>query len=323
MKANKILRLAFSSCLIPIGAVLVVIVGTKPIAQWGPASQLFSGVGLAAIITGIDSLFRQIAILRLESEETGEDIARRVHKLLAQIPIGSNGIRLLAQVRKGFDGYYTWAIKLEPQELFFAGRSVLHRVDDDFRRRSIGPTEEVITRRLKHGATIRILFLDPGSDLIARLAAEEGQDKNRMMFDIGRSLGIVLRLYHLIQQDSNLHHNAQLQVRLYDKVPYFAYHKEDDKVIVGFYFSSALGSSTAAFDVIDPDTQNFFAGHFLSIFDRATPLLEFSRKNAVPAFNTKSFEQACKEITDCIGEDQAHAALEPATPTRVARAQAS
>lgn len=57
---------------------------------------------------------------------------------------------------------------------------------------------------------------------------------------------------------------------MYDEVPHFAYHRQDDDVIIGFYFLSALGSAAAAFEVADAKTKEFFGDHFAAIFDRAS-----------------------------------------------------
>ncbi len=36
---------------------------------------------------------------------------------------------------------------------------------------------------------------------------------------------------------------------MYDRVAYFAYHREDERIVVGFYFAAATGQATAAFEM--------------------------------------------------------------------------
>lgn len=157
------------------------------------------------------------------------------------------GIRQLSEVRRNYSGYYQWVNEQRPQDLFFAGRSVLHRIDADIRARTGATAADVILRRLKEGSKIHILFLDPRIDIIARLADEEGQTLNAMLGDIDTSLKICRSLAELLEaQYKDLPPGAELSVRVYDRVPYFAYHKQDREVIVGFYFDSAKGSTLAA-----------------------------------------------------------------------------
>src|SRR5262249_24088383 len=161
------------------------------------------------------------------------------------------------------------------QELFFAGRSVLHRIDADIRARTGGSAEEILLRRLKENSKIRILFLDPRTDILNRLAKEEGQTLQAMLGDIATSIGICRRLFDLVLQDfPALQHGAELTIRIYDRVPYFAYHKQDDDVVVGFYFLSTKGSSSAAYEIIDEQTKQVFGDHFIHImYEAATTTL--------------------------------------------------
>lgn len=300
MGKGKILRTTFALALIPTGAVVVLISGP------GLVGQLMSSLGLALIVAGVTSAFREIAILRLESEETGEDIAARVHKRLQESPPAAIGIRAVAPVRRGYEGYYTWAINTGPQELFFAGRSVLHRIDFDFRERGLGSVEKVLARRLREGANISILFLDPRCDILERLAKEEGQTPTGMLSDIATSIGICKRLYGRLQ-GGKFHPQAQLQVRVYDEIPYFAYHKEDNKVIVGFYFRPALGWRSPAFEVIDAHTRSFFEGHFSSIFDRSSDrtLLELSIHRGTLVFNEELYQNLYLCLVNYLGKEKA------------------
>jgi hypothetical protein len=261
---NHVIRLLFSILLVFVGFSLSLLS-----SQFG-WPRVVSDIGLAIMIAGIATTFHEAVIRRLEGEETATIVAQKVQEGLREAPLSASGIRLLSPIRKGYAGYYQWAITSHNQDLFFAGRSVLHRIDADFRSTSrlLGTAEERIAKRLCEGCSMRILFLDPRSDLIGRLATEEGQTREQLLGDIATSLGICERLFEKIQHLS-LHHSTTLAVNIFDEMPYFAYHKVEDQVIVGFYFSSILGHSSAAFEVVDPQTKEFFGQHFNSIMARA------------------------------------------------------
>ncbi|WP_188197128.1 hypothetical protein [Nonomuraea sp. SYSU D8015] len=144
---------------------------------------------------------------------------------------------------------------------------------------------------------IRILFLDPRSELIPRLAKEEGQQDRQMLSDIGVSLDVCERLFHLLQ-NKPASPRAQLHIRVYDEVPHFAYHRDNDQVIVGFSFATALGSASAAFEVIDVQSQRFFEERFTSIFERASQgrILEVSPHGPHAHFNAALVNDLRKSI---------------------------
>ncbi len=298
MTVNKVLRVVFSILLIFAGAVLSLLGLT------GPIGKLLSDIGLALIIAGIVAVFEETVLSRLEQGETAHLVADQVYEKLYQSPLQSVGIRLVSPVRKGFAGYYNWAIHNSPQNLFFAGRAVLHRIDFDFRNRGLGGVEEVITRRMSQGAHLRLMFLDPRSDLIPRLAREEGQDPDQLLGDIATSIAIVERLYNKIKDRDFT--TGSLYVRVYDEVPYFAYHRVDEEVIVGFYFSSALGYASAAYEVIDQQTKNFFEGHFLSMYDRASKmtLLSVPPQQTKTNLNRRLLNQLKEALSNALGEEQ-------------------
>lgn len=133
--------------------------------------------------------------------------------------------------------------------------------------------EEVIARRLGESANITILFLNPQSEVIDKLANEENRDPIELVSDLAKSIGICQRLGDRLS-DTRFGPNAELHIRVYDEVPYFAYHREDDTHIVGFYFAPTLGSFSPAFEIIDKCTQDFFDRHFATVYNKARILLE-------------------------------------------------
>src|SRR5205814_4758564 len=183
---NHLIRLLFSILLVFLGFSLSLLAS---LYGW---AKIVSDIGLAIMIAGIASTFHETVIRRLEGEEVALTVANKVKESLREAPLSASGIRLVSPIRKGYAGYYQWAISNHNQDLFFAGRSVLHRIDADFRSpsRLLGNAEERIAKRLSEGCSVRILFLDPRSDLIERLSLEEGQTREQLLGDIAASLGI-------------------------------------------------------------------------------------------------------------------------------------
>jgi hypothetical protein len=243
-------------------------------------------------------------------EKAAELTAHTVHELFRQSPPEMTGLRLVAPRRRNFSGYYGWVNERNPQELFFAGRSVLHRIDADIKINTANRTssaENIILRRLKEGSKIRVLFLDPRTNIIERLAKEEGQRLEAMVGDVATSLEICKRLYDLIRDEcESISPRAELTIRTYDKVPYFAYHRQDNNVIVGFYFSSSIGSSSAAYDLVDEETKQLFGAHFDRILSEAGPnsLLEFDGARGRYAFNETLWTELTKACKDVLAKDQ-------------------
>ncbi len=215
------------------------------------------------------------------------DIAKEVYRLFAERPPRMTGLRKLTDYRRSFERYYDWVNQQSPQDLFFAGRSVLHRMDADIRARTAGAeakkgiaAADILLRRLREGSKIKILFLDPRTSISARLAEEEGQTPADMLGDIKTSLGICCTLGDLLSSHSSeFPPGAELSIRVYDRIPYFAYHKQDSEVIVGFYFDSFRGSTSAAYELIDDETKKVFEEHFIRIWGEAG-------RNTVVAFNS-------------------------------------
>jgi hypothetical protein len=241
-------------------------------------------------------------------------------RLSAFVPL-ANSIRLVAKQRRGFDEYYTWVISdATDQDLFFAGRSVLHRIQDDVEVRSGAALEEILAKKLLGGASIRVLFLDPRSKLIDRLAKDEGQPPEQMLTDIATSLGICRRLHGVLRKYPRFPGQAQLDVRIYDEIPYFAYHRENQKMYVGFYFSTSLGYRSAAFEAHDPEAQSFFENHFIHIFSRYEDqfIVKLPTFRGAPIFNENLFEELRTFLSQRLGEERVKQLLDPAGETEVA-----
>lgn len=275
---------------------------------WFTAFLRDAGLLLAAVMAGTilhEKLLRDEAERRIISqvemmleskvpklEEVALKTSDTVHERFCKDPPQMTGLSLLTDVRRNSPVYYSWTIAKEPQTLFFAGRSILHRIDADVRSNAGSSAEDVLLRRLMEGSKITILFLDPRADMLERLAKEEGESTSTLLGNIAISLGICHRLTtRLKKEHMHIPAGAHLTIRLYDHIPYFAYHRQNNQVIVGFYFLTAEGSSSAAYEVIDEKTKRVFEDHFLRIRADATAgtLIDLQGAKGTYDFNTDLF----------------------------------
>jgi len=287
------------------------ILGTKQFGWPDPVTAFIRDCGLllAAVIAGSilhekllrDEMLRQ---LREELDGAADSTARSVHRLFCEYPPGMTGIKLLDAQRRNYAGYYSWVNEQKQQYLFFAGRSVLHRIDADIRERMGHPAsaEKILLRRLKEGSKISILFLDPRIDIISRLAVEEGQTPAALLGDLATSIGICHRLFELLES-ATLPASAELTIRVYDRVPYFAYHRQDTEAIVGFYFLSMKGYSSAAYELVDDVTKRVFDGHFGLILAEAArgTLVEYDGARGRATFNDQLFGELRTSLKQQLG----------------------
>jgi hypothetical protein len=84
---------------------------------------------------------------------------------------------------------------------------------------------------------------------------------------------------------------SHLAVQVFDRVPYFAYHKQDDQTIIGFYFSSDRGDTSPAYELIDGQTKGVFAAQFNRIMADVAQntLVEFDGATGRPSFDDHLF----------------------------------
>jgi hypothetical protein len=310
MKKNRTVRLSFSVILLLAGALLVVVVPRGQTGQAAQLEQLVQGLGLSMIVTAIISIYRELAILHTESEDAADDIARRLREQQAEPPPFA-GLRLAATARRNYDGYYRWEASEGSRDLFAAGRSVLHRMHPAYGGRH-GPPEETLARKLHDGWVIHIMFLDPTSDLIERLARQEHERPEQMYADLATSVGVCHRLHELVHGKA-LPSGARINIRLYDEVPFFAYQRDrsqldrdDELVLIGFYLTSELGSTSPAFEAVDADSRRWFEAHLMSVFNRASgrAIIDLDVDRNMRFFNHALLDQLGSHFTAKLGEDE-------------------
>lgn len=120
-----------------------------------------------------------------------------------------------------------------------------------------GLSEEIIKRRLKENSNIRILFLDPRSEIIPYIVKEDEKEIKTLFEYICKSISICKRLYNLIK-DEEFGVQAKLEVRLFDEIPYFAYHKVNETAIIGFYLGFSSSPNAPAYEIADPNDNQIF-----------------------------------------------------------------
>lgn len=244
---------------------------------------LARSLGLSFIVAGTVSLFHEVFLLRVEEVEMQEGFDR-ILELIAK-----PGIRMITQQRQGYPGYYQWILEKEPQELFFAGHSVLHRVQADFTDRGLIPVEQALKQQLLGSSKIRILFLDPTWDFIDNVARAEKQPPSTLRRHLAITLGICQKLWKSIENERL---TGEIEIRTCTELVQYAFHhvicreKGESEMLVGFYFAGRLGTKSPLLLIKDEQIQEFFATHFRVVFDRAKTLLICSRDG------TKEFDHA-------------------------------
>jgi hypothetical protein len=309
---------------------VVVVLFPLLIPSLGPAASLVEKLGLAFIVTGVVVVFQETVIKRWDTGEIDEqftDIRQRVDSATVKIDARCDSldnrvqasfshfeesygtkalaIRLVALQRAGHDSYHHWLVHTKQEELFFAGHSVLHRVQIDMDRRGLGKLEQAIVTKVLGGSTFRLIFLDPTWDFIRRIAEGEGQTYEKMMTDLAVTLGICKRLWREIEKHQKAPISGSVDIRVCKEVQQYAFHsitnREDGttNMLVGLYFANALGMNSPLFSVEHKDIQDLFANHFVAIANRSssTRLLEFSPP--ICHFNHDFYHHCRKFLSTC------------------------
>ena len=241
-------------------------------------------LGSASIITALIAIFREYFILKSENEDlisdliskiknTGEEIASRISSQIMDIKDKHSGMRMISHDRfENYQIYNNWATEQQPQDLSFFGRAVLHRIDLNLKNDGLGAAENRFLDKLKENSKIRVMFLNPLSEIIKPLSLEEGKDM--LLESLTRSIGVVKRLHHLLKKDK-LPHQSEIRIRVYNFIPYFSYHKDNQKSIIGFYFSASSVIPQPAYEILNQYEGRIFENFFNVMFEKGQPLLEF------------------------------------------------
>jgi hypothetical protein len=301
-KKNSYLRSAFSIVMILVGALAVAL--TQDSTGRGPV--IIQQMGLAFMIAGVASLFSEFVIERWKPDQSLVllEMIRRFQ---------GSGMRMVCFPRKGYWRYHTWFLVNDPQEAFFAGRSVLHRIQADFKIRNLPSVEDSFIRKLQEGSKIRILFCDPTWELVPQLALAESQSEKKLLSDLATSLSIVYKLWE------NLHGQnlkGEIEIRVYRELVQYAYHytrnlqTNDSDMLVGFYFAQKLGCRSPLFEVVDESIQTEFKDHFANVFARAMVLLEYPSFGQGKRLDEQFMLQCKGYLLKQLGEDTVRSLME-------------
>ncbi|ACF44595.1 hypothetical protein [Pelodictyon phaeoclathratiforme] len=245
-------------------------------AVWGwdeSFTAIIKEVGIVLFSVTTLELIHETVLRKKLVEETVEYIQKNILDGLKDCNL--MGMRLVAQQRSGYHGYEKW-INEKNDELFFAGRSVLHTIEKYVKKRSeYNGIEDAILQKLKEGTTIKILILDPRSVVINLLTSEEtmnGQSQQvryfEMMRDIKFSFAIADKIGKLIDNKKNIDRlTGNITIMLYSDMPYFAYHRQGNEVLIGYYFIREVGSKSGVYKITDEFTKTEYNNHFECIWN--------------------------------------------------------
>jgi hypothetical protein len=231
-------------------------------------------VGLALIVAGTVGLFTEFAFgpywLQRQPQESTST--------------GVPGMTMVSDTRTGYASLNSWIVDYEGPDLFFAGRSVLKRMNRDFENKG-WRLPEILVHHLEKGSSIKILFLNPKWPPIHEIARQEGRESPQDLFvDLRESFQVVRDISSQLERHSRQKDarpiTGSIEIKVYEEISQYAYHcvKAHGRVTmyVGFYFAQAVGYETPLFEVENDAIVRIFARHFDTIFDRAHLLLRAS-----------------------------------------------
>lgn len=252
----------------------------------GPVGILGQSLGLSLIVTGSVTIFQEAVLNPLRRDEFSEQINRISYQTKENFEtvfslMRRPGIYMISPERRGSMRYYKWLLERSPQKIFFAGHSVLHRIQSDFDKQGLVPVYEALRQKVAEGSKVQILFLDPTWDYLDKVARDEGQESTKLRTDLAESLGLCKKLWGHIETEK---YAGEIEIRMCSALKQYAFHrvscseKSEDEVLVGFYFAGRLGMKSPLFAVEDEQIQEFFIEHFTNVFEKSEILLSYSRE---------------------------------------------
>jgi len=244
---------------------------------------LMKSLGMALAVAGTVATVREIAFGALpdtssieEFKQLFDESNQRINTLSSRFE--GAGMTMLAIQRQDFSLYHEWVVETSPQDMFFAGHSVLHRVEIDFKQRNLGNVELSIKRKLQEGSHIKILFLDPTWEYIDKIANNEGEDPLKLRSNLAITVEICNKIW---QEIKDLDLPGAIEIRTCREFEQYAFHhisyrnKDNSYMLIGFYFADSDGGmNTPLFSVDNLTIRKEFSSHFAAIFRR-------SKKNGV------------------------------------------
>ncbi len=110
-----------------------------------------------------------------------------------------------------------------------------------------------------------------------------------MLKDLRKSLEICARLAILLQNraGSHNHSNGSLKIAVYKKNPTFAYHKQGNQALIGFYPLQIKGDRSPVYEVIGKGIGTPFDNHFTRLVTdhETTTLIDYEEGKVVKVIN--------------------------------------
>ena len=288
--------------------------------------RIGGAIGISFIVTGIMSFFNEVFLKKSETVELSNKLVQKlsksddvynkmidkiVHsdeiskKMIDKLATSdqlqkyetNNGILLKSMHRANFAGYREWLYH-EPTQIVIVGRAVLPRIQSDATTYFKKTAEQIIASKFFEGADIQILFFDPLSEIIPKIAAEEGRPPAMIYSDIGEAIGICAKLYMELRNGfpkNGSYRKTKLVIGMYDEVHQFAYQKHvyndqiDNHTYLGFYLGNSAGFDTPVFEIVDSSIQNLFASYVTAI--KKTDLLTFLPNDPAPRLDLDLYKK--------------------------------
>jgi len=222
-----------------------------------------NSLGLALIVSGLVLLYEEIMDIKV-----GPRYKEYFDEILSRLP---PGLRKIVDERRDYTKYQEWVGIKEKCDLFFAGHSVLNRIQADFAALPIKTVESAVIRKLKNGSVIKILFLDPSWEYVEEIVASQNQHPNEFYHHLRETLNVVKAIAKTLENKPSL--PGELEIKMCRSDLRYSYHRikcvESGEVdmLVGFYFASMVGIRSPLFRVETKDIQAYFNNHFKEIFE--------------------------------------------------------
>jgi hypothetical protein len=303
-RMKALIRNLLSMLMIALGVIFVLATA----GAGGQRTKVWEDLGLALSIAGVVSFFQEAILSRFSKEDGLKLELERVRKSFSEdiqkIANSLNGprIEMLAEQRNGYAGYHRWVLERAPQQLFFAGHSVLHHIQADFKALKLKDVEDAIAEKMSSGSKARFLFLDPTWDLFKRVAESENQTVSKMARDLRVSLEICKRLSDKLKAKDI---QGEIEVKVCRELVQYAFQhticsaNHFEEMLVGFYFAGILGTQSPLLTVENRSMRDIFSKHFVNIFDRASSrqVLYYSR-DGVGIFNEVLYSECLARIAE-------------------------
>ncbi len=290
-KKNISLRIAISTLMLLGGALVFSLTeGNK-----STLSLVVQQFGIAAMVAGAVSLLNDMLLEKYRTSSTCPALPL----------VKDSGIKMTLNQRQGSEHYYRWVINPRPQDLYFAGRSVLHHIQEDLNTHGHEPLENVYLQKLELGCRIKILFCNPTWSIIPELAEQENQSSKAFYTHLAMTMGIVNRLWGKIQSKKL---KGSIDIVLYKEFIQFAYHRtsyvnsQDVIMYIGLYFARRVGYRTPLFQVDDIEIQKEFEDHFDSILKNGEIILSYPANGQGRNFNNDLLVECKKHLVEKLGQ---------------------